>query len=42
MDQKIRDYIKPECQVIEVDLEQVIAVSGNSGTEPYDEEDYIW
>jgi len=35
-------YLQPECQVLDVDLEQIIAVSGESGTEKYEEENYQW
>jgi len=39
---EMNNYIQPECQVLDVDLEQMIAVSGESGTEGYTEEDYNW
>lgn len=36
------EYVQPECVVDAIELEQIIAISGESGTEDYDEENYGW
>jgi len=41
-DMNKNEYLQPECQLVDIDLEQFIAVSGESGTQNYDEEDYKW
>jgi len=35
-------YVQPDCQVIQVKVESIIATSNTVGTESLQEEDYAW
>jgi len=42
MNERQNVYLQPECNVIAVEIEQMIATSGQTSTETLTEEDFEW